>query len=239
MPEVFWVLDERRGDRKQPFAIKSVLGWILSGPSGSSSSLPKEVGVGFVLASDLMDQVKKFWETDFGYSLIESPKSHGDSVEDRRAQTIMDDTVTLTDDSHYKLGLLWRSPEPNLPGNVSLALIRLNILKRKFQRDKDLHEEYTEVPQCYIDKGHARVVPEVSDSTADCDTLTQWYLPHHPVYNPHKKKLRVVFDCSASFGGTSLNDQLLKGPDLLNSLVGVLTRFREQWWLMLKLCFIK
>ena len=228
VPEVFWVLDERRGDRKQPFAIKSVLGWTLSGPSGSSSSLPEEVGVGFVLASDLMDQVKKFWETDFGDSLIESPKSRGDSVEDRRAQTIMDDTVTLTDDSHYKLGLLWRSPEPYLPHNVSLALTRLNILKRKFQRDKDLHEKYTEVLQGYIDKGHARVVPEVSDSTADCDTSTQWYLPHHPVYNPHKKKLRVVFDCSASFGGTSLNDQLLKGPDLLNSLVGVLIRFREE-----------
>ncbi|XP_068206201.1 uncharacterized protein [Palaemon carinicauda] len=55
-----------------------------------------------------------------------------------------------------------------------------------------------------------------------------WYLPHHGVYNQRKPdKIRVVFDCSAKFNGISLNGQLLQGPDLTNSLIGVLTRFRE------------
>lgn len=54
-----------------------------------------------------------------------------------------------------------------------------------------------------------------------------WYIPHHGVYHPKKKKLRVVFDCGASYQGTSLNDQLLQGPDLTNSLVGVLIRLRQ------------
>ena len=55
-----------------------------------------------------------------------------------------------------------------------------------------------------------------------------WYIPHHGVYHPHKPgKIRVVFDCSAKLMGLSLNSMLYKGLDLTNSLVGVLTRFRE------------
>ena len=41
-------------------------------------------------------------------------------------------------------------------------------------------------------------------------------------------KIRVVFDCSARYAGTSLNQNLLQGPDLTNSLVGVLCRFRQE-----------
>ena len=56
-----------------------------------------------------------------------------------------------------------------------------------------------------------------------------WYLPHHPVFHPQKpNKVRVMFDCSAKYRRTSLNDQLLQGPDLTNTLVGVLTRLREE-----------
>jgi len=55
----------------------------------------------------------------------------------------------------------------------------------------------------------------------------KWYIPHHGVYHPKKHKIRVVFDCSARFRGTSLNDHLLSGPDLTNNLVGVLRRFKK------------
>ena len=50
-----------------------------------------------------------------------------------------------------------------------------------------------------------------------------WYLPHHGIKHPSKPgKVRIVFNCSTSYGGTSLNRNLLSDPDLTNQLIGIL-----------------
>ena len=77
-----------------------------------------------------------------------------------------------------------------------------------------------------IDKGQAERVP---DEELDFSDGRVWYIPHHGVYHPQKPdKIRVVFDASAEFKGDSLNRHLLQGPDLTNSLNGVLCRFRKE-----------
>lgn len=56
-----------------------------------------------------------------------------------------------------------------------------------------------------------------------------WYLPLFSVYHPKKpNSVRVVFDSSAKYQGYSLNDGLLKGPPLYNSLLGILLRFQKE-----------
>lgn len=69
-------------------------------------------------------------------------------------------------------------------------------------------------------------MPEDKAKTSQSKTI--WYIAHHGVYHPKEHKFRVVFDCGASYQGTCLNDHLLQGPDLNNSLVGVLTRLRQK-----------
>ena len=74
-----------------------------------------------------------------------------------------------------------------------------------------------------LERGDAEKIPaeELEDETA-------WYIPHHGIYHPNKPgKIRSVFDCSDKYQGTSLNDNLLQGPDLTNGLIGVLARFRR------------
>jgi hypothetical protein len=77
----------------------------------------------------------------------------------------------------------------------------------------------------YIIKGYTKQLTKTEEIMKG-DKI--WYLPHHPVINPHKPgKVRAVFDAASKYGNTSLNDQLLVGPDLINSLVGILIRYRQ------------
>ena len=54
-----------------------------------------------------------------------------------------------------------------------------------------------------------------------------WYLPVFGVYHLKKRdQIRGVFHSSAKYNGFSLNNLLVTGPDLNNSLLGILLRFR-------------
>ena len=54
------------------------------------------------------------------------------------------------------------------------------------------------------------------------------FTTQHGVFHPQKKdKIRVVFDAAGMQNRVSLNNQLHQGPDLTNSLLGVLIRCRQ------------
>ena len=124
----------------------------------------------------------------------------------------------------YEVGITWKDPAVILPDNRQLALRRLFTLESRFKKDPAYAEGYAKVINEYIALGHAcKVSCEEGNPPGRV-----WYLPHHGVVNPNRPgKIRVVHDASAEFKGVSLNNSLLKEPDLLTSLPGVLCRFRE------------
>jgi hypothetical protein len=101
------------------------------------------------------------------------------------------------------------------------SLSWLKWLKKRFQKDPELFRKYTAKIRKLQDSGFNKTI-ETSDKRSG------WFLPHFPAFHPQKPDdVRVVKDGAARFGGTSLNDQLLQGPDINNMLVRVLTCFRE------------
>ena len=166
----------------------------------------------------------RMFELDFPKRSDE--RAHQYSQEDKKFLEIVNKGIKRTDDGHYEIPLPFRSKDVHLPDNKEHVFQRACWLKRKLTRNKKFHEDYVKFMNDIIRKGFATKVPP------DCVPARSgqvWYLPHHGVYHPKKPdKIRVVFDCSERYGGTSLNDQLMQGPDLTSRLAGVLTRFRHQ-----------
>ena len=209
-----------------PYAVRTALGWSINGPTRDPDpdhNGPMRVSANrIVVSSNLEDQLRRFMDADFSEAHVQGDEK-APSVEDQGFLSIMEDT-TIKQGSHYEMRLPLRNQTLSMPNNRASAAQRLRGIARKFQRDDSFKSKYADVVEDLFVKGYASPVPP---GELDRDDGRVWYLPHHGVFHPRKGKLRVVFDCSAKYAGTSLNDQLLQGPDLMNSLLGVLLRFRQ------------
>ena len=211
------------GGDEEPYAIRTDLGWSIVGPSSSCLDVPVTTSVCHRIAVKELPPLTpadaiRVLESDFKDTSEEGKRVSQDDILflDKLKQGIR-----TTSNGHYEMPLPFKE-RPHLPDNKHCAVVRLNHLKRKLLRDKRYKEQYTEFMDEVIGKGDAE---EVKDDGGEGE---KWYIPHHGVFHPRKpNKLRVVFDCSARYKGTSLNDHLLSGPDLTNNLTGVLLRFRQ------------
>ena len=141
----------------------------------------------------------------------------GMSIEDQEPLNKLKNSVCVVN-GHYSVGMLWKSEDPWLPDNKQMAEARLQSLKRKLERDENFHRKYRDFMDNLVSKGYAR---KLTAEESERRSRRTWYLPHHRVFHPQKK------DAAALHGGVSLNNQLHQGPDLTNSLLGVLLRFRQ------------
>ena len=110
-----------------------------------------------------------------------------------------------------------------IENNYFAALSQLKSLRKRLSNDLQLKELYEQTLTTDLQKFYVKPVEMQQPEPEKI-----WYLPHHPVVNPNKPgKVRRVANAAARFRGQSLNSNLITGPDLLNNLVGILLRFRE------------
>ncbi|XP_055643410.1 uncharacterized protein LOC129779763 isoform X1 [Toxorhynchites rutilus septentrionalis] len=116
--------------------------------------------------------------------------------------------------------------DPQFPDSYPMALRRMKQLERKLEKNPELYANVCKQIDEYHDKGYAHIAtPEELDAIVSNKV---WYLPLNVVLNLNKPgKVRLVWDAAATVQGVSLNSQLLKGPDMLVSLVHVIGGFRE------------
>ena len=126
----------------------------------------------------------------------------------------------------------WMTPYPwirdpaDLPDNRKAAFGMLLSTEKRLAKNTDHARVYQEQIQDMIDRGVAR---KLTKSELEAYDGPIHYVSHHEVVRPDSKStpVRIVFNTSAKYMGHALNEYWAKGPDLLNSLLGVLIRFRE------------
>ena len=225
VPEALEIEEIIRGQNGGPYAVKTKFGWTLNGPMGQISAKGKhcyKLNVSYN-DDDLSEQLRQYFNRDFNESIADEQKMM--SLEDRRALSVFQGSAQIVD-GHYQIAIPWRNPEVCLPNNRPMAEHRLRQLRKRLIKDPDMLKKYSNFIDDLSIKGYARKIPE---DQINVDSSVIWYLPHHNVIHPQKPdKVRVVFDCAAKYRGESLNEKILQGPDLTNSLVGVLMRFRQE-----------
>ncbi len=126
----------------------------------------------------------------------------------------------------YQLPVLWKEKPPKLSNNYATAYSRLRSLERSLQtKNKDYYNFYFAQIHDWL---AASFVEQVPTTTPALDIA--YYLPHFAVIRPDKvsSQIRTVMDAAVRCNGQpSLNDNVYKGPKLVNELVNVLLRFRR------------
>ena len=103
----------------------------------------------------------------------------------------------------------------------------MKSLERRLEKIENLKQRYKETIDVEIRKRFVRFLDETEPKNTKSDL--QWYVPHLLVLNPNKPdKVRRVYNAASKFGGVSLNDNLMAGPDLLQSLIGIIFKFKEK-----------
>ena len=216
-----------------PLAIDSPFGWVLAGPIHKSTlALHRKTSSKCMLltATDIAKHEDKldglmqnFWKQE-AIGLIDSDCVY--THDDRSAVSQFEKSVQY-DGERYHVALPFRGDSPELCSNYYEAKMHLCSTEKSLRKNSERMKSYDNAIADYVNNGFARELTE--QELIDLHDKAKYFIPHHPVFKDTSSstKIRIVFDASSKdSNGNSLNDCLLKGPNLLPDIAAVLLRFR-------------
>ena len=203
-----------------PVAVKSKLGYLLSGPVRSTSSSTSSTNILNVMISHKVDEfdVERFWT-------VESLGIESHTLDDKAENPSLEyrSTSITREDGGYVAAFPWKKEHPPLPSNFKVCERRTRSLARRLAKSPHLMKTYGDIIADQEKRGFIeQVQPQENDQTVH-------YIPHHPVVkNSTTTPLRIVYDCSCRQSPItpSLNDCLQVGPPLLTDMCSIILRFR-------------
>ncbi|XP_071040020.1 uncharacterized protein [Parasteatoda tepidariorum] len=219
--DLFWefLLNVKISINNRLCAIKTVLGWVISGSSYKREhTLSQNIAVmKSVIESGDMFDLRNFWSLD---SLGITKECEILSLKDKETIDKFEGNLKY-ENNRYKTGLLWNSSPDDQDSNFSTAKKRFDNLMIKLSKNKNIFDMYAKIIE---DRIKDRIVEECKDKSIN----SGYFMPHTAVLRPDKEtsRVRIVFDASSKdIGLNSLNDMLLSGPNLNLNILDVILNF--------------
>lgn len=202
-----------------PVAVGTHLGWTLMGKIPQVPEITESyLSIISLLTGNI--NLPDMWNLD-RIGILDPAESQNMKELHEAAYEHFQHSLKINDEGRYEITLPWLQLHTTLPDGKELAERRLKTTIRKL-KTAGILEAYQNVLQNWLKNG---IIEEVEK---DDETKPGHYLPHRAVVkNSATTKIRPVFDASAHLKNyPSLNDCLAKGPNLLELIPAILTRFR-------------
>lgn len=128
-------------------------------------------------------------------------------------------------DPHWHANYPWTEDPSSLPNNRKAVEATFLRTEKQLAKDPELKMAYSSQVHDMVNR---KAAIKLSKELMQSWTGPVWYISHLIAPNPHSVStpVRLVWNSSQRYKGLSLNDVLIKGPDVLNSIRAVLLRFR-------------
>ena len=132
-------LEYKSGERNQPWAVKTALGWTISGalPKKEVSNLSVSCNLS-VASNPLANQMKKWWDMETYASVCDVS---GRSKEEERALSILERT-TKHNGERDEGSLMWADDNLDLPNNYYSAYQQFLSMEKRLEKDSEMKNHF-------------------------------------------------------------------------------------------------